>query len=287
MARKRIGELLVERGAITPEQLEEGLAHHKQARVRLGVALIQKGFLSEEQLIQALGQALNIPQVDLKATQPEWSAIHMLRARFCEQHDLFPFALVPGQPRKQLLVALSDPLNVAALEEIEFTTGLKVAPRLATLSQVRAAILRYYHKVNPDDAAEGTATVIHSRAGGGTITLQKDSAPPVIQATEEDVIVGELVEAEPKATGDLLDDLFAPAPKSSRPPPLQPRPPKGKKTPVDLLRQDLDYLFGKRDEQDSIEQLEKKFWTLLTLMESKGLISREEFARALEARGED
>ena len=54
MARKRIGELLVERALINAAQLEEGLAHHRQTRVRLGVALIQKGFITEDQLANAL-----------------------------------------------------------------------------------------------------------------------------------------------------------------------------------------------------------------------------------------
>src|SRR5205823_1215578 len=86
MARKRIGELLLERKVITVPQLEEGLALHRQTRQRLGVALIQKGFVTEEQLVQVLSEALSIGTVDLKATTAEWSAIHMLRARFCESN---------------------------------------------------------------------------------------------------------------------------------------------------------------------------------------------------------
>src|SRR5262245_18826762 len=64
MARKRIGELLLERKAITPQQLEQGLAHHRKTRQRLGVALIQLGFLTESALAQVLSAALNIPAID-------------------------------------------------------------------------------------------------------------------------------------------------------------------------------------------------------------------------------
>jgi len=287
MARKRIGELLVERGLITPAQLEEGLSHQRQSRQRLGVALIQKGVLTEEQLANTLAEALGIPLVDLKGVQPEWSAIHMLRAQFCEQHDLFPFAMTapatggsgekakPGarpQPRKQLLVAMSDPLNVPAIEEIEFTTGLKVAPRMAPLSAVRGAILRYYHKVNPDQPVEDTVQVMHSKAGGGSVTLSKEGPP------EEDVIEGELVEAEPAAV-DPLEDLFAAAqPRAA----AAPKTGAAKAGPVDHLRSDLNYLFGDKEAPDPAERLELKFWTLLKLMADKGLITREEFAKALE-----
>src|SRR6476469_6381926 len=158
MARKRLGELLLERGIISVNQLEEGLASHRQNRQRLGVTLIQKGFLSEDQLAKALSEALSIPLVDLKAAAVDWSAVHMLRARFCEQHDLFPFGLETTKGRKQLVVAMADPLNLPGIEEIEFTTGLKVTPKLSPLSQVRAAILRYYHKVQPGD--EGKCEVV-------------------------------------------------------------------------------------------------------------------------------
>lgn len=298
MARKRIGELLVERALITPAQLEEGLAHQRQTRQRLGVALIQKGFLSEEQLAHALADALGIPLVDLKATQPEWSAIHMLRAQFCEQHDLFPFAMTaagsggsgekakPGgkaQPRKQLLVAMSDPLNVPAIEEIEFTTGLKVAPRLAPLSAVRGAIARYYHKVNPDQAVGDTVMVIHSKAGGGSVSLSREGTA----APDEDIIEGELLEGVEPVPADDLDDLFSAATpgKAPAPPVLAPAAAK-RSTPVDHLRSDLDYLFGSKEAPDPVERLELKFWTLLRLMADKGLITREEFAKAL-AEAED
>src|SRR5258708_29377352 len=109
MARKRIGELLLERGAITREQLEEGLAFHRQTRQRLGVALIQKGFLREAQLVAVLSDALGIPAVELRTVQPDWAAIHLLRPAFCEAHDLFPYALEVLRGRKNLLVAISDP----------------------------------------------------------------------------------------------------------------------------------------------------------------------------------
>lgn len=283
MARKRIGELLVERALITPAQLEEGLAHQRQTRQRLGVALIQKGFLSEDQLAHALADALGIPLVDLKVTQPEWSAIHMLRAQFCEQHDLFPFAMTApasgkAQPRKLLLVAMSDPLNVPAIEEIEFTTGLKVAPRMAPLSSVRGAIARYYHKVNPDQALGDTVMVIHSKAGGGSVSLSREGA------AEEDIIEGELLEGVEPVPADDLDDLFSAAtPGQSPAPPVLTPATARRSTPVDHLRSDLDYLFGSKEAPDPVERLELKFWTLLRLMADKGLITREEFAKALAA----
>ncbi|HYV46389.1 MAG TPA: hypothetical protein VFA20_16080 [Myxococcaceae bacterium] len=267
MSRKRIGELLLEREAITPEQLEEGLAHHRKTRQRLGVALIQLGFLTESELAQVLSQALNIPAIDLEVIQPEWGAIHMLRSRFCESHDLFPYAMEGGKAgRKQLLVAMSDPMNVPALEEIEFSTGLKVSPRIATLSAVRRAIMRWYHKVNPDSAQLDAQTM--SVIQKGEVVLQ-------VPGGDDEVVQGEPLGAEDPvptdrtALADMIKERESKAKAS------------GKATRASLAA-DLDFLFGEQDDANPVEALERKFWALMRLMAKKGLISKDEFSAELD-----
>src|SRR5687767_3956784 len=116
MARKRIGELLLERRAISLAQLEAALAQQRHTRQRLGALLVAQGAISEDTLAGVLAQGLGLPLVDLRALQPEWAAVHLLRSRFCEQHDLFPYGLEVVRGRKSLLVAMSDPLNVPAVE---------------------------------------------------------------------------------------------------------------------------------------------------------------------------
>lgn len=250
MARKRLGELLVERGAITREQLEAGLVAQKQTRQRLGITLVQQGLLSESQLAQGLAESLGLPTVDLARAQVDWSAVHMLRARFCEQHELFPFAIEgKGTQKKRLVVALSDPLNDAALQEIEFTTGLKVAACVATHSQIREAVLRYYHKVAPGP------TSAPSPGQGGTVRLKP--APPA--EPFEPVIMGEEI--------------------VSRPNPLPgPSAPSGRRS---AMSKDLEFLFGSTAEDDQLEKFEKKFWALMRVLARKGLVSREEFLKEL------
>jgi hypothetical protein len=272
MAKKRIGELLLERGAITGKQLEEGLSFHRQTGQRLGVALIQKGFLTEERLAKALSEALGVPEVDLKSTPPDWSALHMLRARFCESNDLFPYALqTPRGGRKQLLVAMSDPLNLPAIEELEFTTGLKVLARVAPLSSIRAAILRHYHKVAPAEADARTMTII--QPGGASRTVDPDTGEEKKPGgDEEEVIVGEEVKETTARTS--LADLMAVREEQRR----QRRKGKGGTG----LAKDLDYLFGVKSEEDTLESLERKFWALMRLMARKGLITKDEFSKELD-----
>lgn len=202
MARKRLGELLLEKGTLTQPQLDACLVAQKQTRERLGVLLVQKGYVTEEVLASALSEALGIPLVSLEQAA-DWSAVHMLRPRFCEQNDLFPWALDRSSDRKQLLVAMADPLNTPAIQEIEFTTGLTVGVRMATLSAIRAAILRYYHKGQGEP--------------GRPLPPRKPGAVRVVQAPSNDepgsdIVVGEEI-APPhrKALKDDLEFLFGPA----------------------------------------------------------------------------
>ncbi len=272
MARKRIGELLLERGVITQKQLEEGLAHHRQTRQRLGVALIQKGFVTEEQLAKVLSAALGIPEVNLKAVTPDWSAVHLLRARFCESNDLFPYQLENQRGRKQVLVAMSDPLNLPAIEEIEFTTGLKVLPRIAPLSQIRAAILRYYHKVQPAEDVSDGKMVLVARGGGARIV---DTTASGRETQDEEVIVGEEVPPQEVTERTALADLI----KKREQQRAQRR--ASAKSGLEGVAKDLAYLFGAGEESD-IEKLERKFWALMRLMARKGLITKEEFLEELD-----
>jgi hypothetical protein len=250
MARKRIGEFLLERGAITQVQLDAGLAAQKRTRQRLGVTLISQGVLTEVQLAQVLGQALQLGTVDLMQVQVEWAAVHMLRDRFCETHELFPFAIDgKGTKDKKLLVAMSDPLNQPAIEEIEFTTGLAVAPYVSTHSQVRAAILRYYHKAAPAEAA--------ARA-----------KPPEPVPVEEDppMVVGE----EIISASNVIPEGAGTSGKRSS----------------DAVSRDLEFLFGGRaDEETDVEKLERRFWGLLRLLQRKGLLTRDEFLAEVERGG--
>jgi hypothetical protein len=196
MARKRLGELLLEKGALTQPQLDACLTAQKQTHERLGVLLVQKGYVSEELLASALSEALEIPLASFD--QPvDWSAVHMLRPRFCEQNDLFPWGMVRSGNRKQLVVAMADPLNAPAISEIEFTTGLSVSVRLATLSAIRGAILRYYHKGRPPPV---TAAASSTPADDEPMIVvgEEIAAPEPKSAIKEDLafLFGSPVDAE-------------------------------------------------------------------------------------------
>lgn len=266
--RKRLGELLLERNLLTREQLEVGLAHHRATRQRLGVALIQKGLLSEEQLCNVLSHALAIPLVDLKRTTPDWEAVHLLRPRFCESNDLFPFDLEASKGRRQLLVAMADPLNVPALEEIEFTTGHKAVARLAPLSAIRSAILKHYHRVVTDDAPDGKMTLVGPGGRARVVDTETGSHEiPELEKPKREI-------TERTALANLIAEREE-----------QRRAKKAKKAGPSAVAKDLDFLFGdggEGGEGGEVEKLQRKFWALMRLMAKKGLITRAEFLKELE-----
>lgn len=292
MARKRIGELLLEQRAISVAQLEAGLAAHRKSGQRLGATLIAQGAITEATLSSALSQALGMPQVDLAAVTPEWAAVHMLRPRFCEQHDLFPIALESVGGRRQLVVAMSDPLNVPAVEEIEFTTGLKVSVRVAALSAVRGAILRYYHKV-PVAPASGTAAKpapsARARPIAAPAVKPAASTPPPGEPgeDEDEVIVGEELPPGETTQRTSLAELIRTR-EEQRKQKREQAAAKPKPASGGGVLDDLDYLFGQaREDPDRVEELERKFWALMRIMARKGLLSNEEFSRELDDEGED
>jgi hypothetical protein len=290
MARKRIGEILMERGAITPEQLEAGLKAQRQTQQRLGATLVSQGLITEPMLVQALSEALGIPVVDLRTATPDWAAVHLVRARFCEQHEMVPYALESVGGRRQLVVAMTDPLNQSAIEEVEFTTGLKVSPRVAALSGVRAAILRYYHKATPGPAPAAPTSAPPPLSGAARGASQRPAAPATPSrapppADDEEVIVGEEVSAREKTDRTALADLIREREEKQRQKRGQSES-KSRSTGSLGVLDDLEYLIGDlREEPDRVEELERKFWALMRIMARKGLLSKEEFTSELDDEG--
>jgi hypothetical protein len=274
MARKRLGELLLEQGAITSEQLQAGLVLQRQSGNRLGAALVAEGVLTEERLTGALATALGLQVLDLDKLEVEWSALHALRDRFCEANDLFPVSLeANAQGKKQLTVAMADPLNLPAVEEIEFTTGFKVQPRVATLSQVRNAIRRHYLKLPPEEKkapAQRPPRPVSEEVVLTDAIIEELAAPPtkpVPPPARSGPVTGRTELAELiRAREDALR--------------LRARPPSGG-GPKTQVENDLEYLVGEPlhgpDPFEQLERLERRLWALLRVMAKKGLLTREEF----------
>lgn len=149
MAYMRLGDLLISAGVIRPEQLNEALAIQKKTRERLGDVLINNGIITEQQLIEALQMQLGVDFVDLTAV-----SIPLELARFVPRSIAKKYCVVPVKLQKdELYVAMSDPLNFEAQEEIKSASRKQVVPMIATRRAVEQAIATLYGN-------EGTARAI-------------------------------------------------------------------------------------------------------------------------------
>lgn len=204
--KKKFGELLLERGLITPEQLADGLALQRRRGMRLGAALLARGHITESQLIQTLGTALNLRVVEIHATRVSPEAIKMVGDRFARTHELFPFDVRKERGRTVLSVAMSDPLNFRVIDELSFITNAQIEPVLARGSDIDSAILRYY-----GSRAGGTDVFGRDPLGGerrgpkddeGTMTiLRKGGHEEVV-----DTATGEVLSSLKRGRDGLLEN---------------------------------------------------------------------------------
>ncbi len=140
MAYKRLGELLVAAGTITEEELERGLALQKGTKERLGTVLIANNIITEEKLIEALQIQLGIEFVDLTKVNIPTELAHALPKSIATQYQVVPVRTV----KDELHLAMSDPMNFYAIEEVRKAVRKKVVPMVATAGAVERAIQVLY-----------------------------------------------------------------------------------------------------------------------------------------------
>jgi len=145
MAKKRLGEILMEDGLIDQADLEEALQYKEKSGYRLGTALVALRIIAEWQLTQALGKALQLPVVDLNTTTPTQAALRRIPARLAERFDLIPLKLKGKAKNRELIIAMSDPLNRSVLKRMQDVAGCPIRPALAGLSNIQRAIREHYH----------------------------------------------------------------------------------------------------------------------------------------------
>ncbi len=155
MGRKkiRIGDVLIAAGAITEEQLQEALAYQKENGGKLGNVLVELGFISDQILITLLTQQLGIDYISLKGAKIEDSVVHLVPEPMIAKYRVMPVEIDPDNPNI-LKVAMSDPQDLDAIDDISLVTNLQVEPMLANESDINDAIGKYYGSAQAMEAAE-------------------------------------------------------------------------------------------------------------------------------------
>lgn len=144
--KKRLGDMLVEAGVITEEQLLRTLEYQKQLpkKIRIGAALVEKGYTSEESIVEVLKQQLHINSVSLTGVKIPTEILKLVPdVALLKKYAMIPYEL-DEQNTRGLRVAMSDPMDIMAIDDLSIVTGMDIIPVIATNSDIMRAIDKYY-----------------------------------------------------------------------------------------------------------------------------------------------
>jgi len=160
--KKRLGELLVEAGAITKKQLEHALAEQGNNGKRLGETLIYLGYINEQQMLRTLEQQLGVSYVQLSEMEIQAEALSVVPLFLAERYNIMPIRI----DGSRLLLAMNDPTNFYAIDDVRMVSGLEVETVLAEAKDIVASINNNYgvkgrveNAVNRLKNEEVTATI--------------------------------------------------------------------------------------------------------------------------------
>jgi type IV pilus assembly protein PilB len=137
-----LGQILVEQGYILPEQLNLALKEQTATNLRIGETLVKNGWISEKDLAEAISKQANLPFVSLSMFRPMEEAIDAIPENMSRRLEVVPLSI--NENSNKLTVAVSDPFNILALDEIRMITGKDVEIVIATLSDIKRAIETFY-----------------------------------------------------------------------------------------------------------------------------------------------
>ena len=158
----RIGELLLKEKRITPDQLQQALNHQKTKGGKLGYNLVKMGFVKDEEITALLSKQYGVPSINLAQFELDPAVVKLIPPDTAQKYQIVPLS----RSGATLTIAMTDPTNVFAMDDIKFMTGYNVEPVVASETAVVEAIERYYPANNGNgkiaavkDVASGPSTL--------------------------------------------------------------------------------------------------------------------------------
>jgi type IV pilus assembly protein PilB len=177
--KRRLGNILVNAGKITGYQLQEALKSQKALGKKLGEILVDSKIITEEDIIEAIEQQTGIKKVDLNTINFDRKAITLIPQNLCDKYILIPF----GFDNNKIKVALADPLNIFAIDDVAISTGFEIESYISRKKDISKFIGIYYSSQQVNNAAiqlakESTKLIKNSKAMAEDIN-EVNSAPVV------------------------------------------------------------------------------------------------------------
>ncbi|MFN2413887.1 MAG: type II secretion system protein GspE, partial [Pyrinomonadaceae bacterium] len=136
----KLGEILVRENLLTPHQLREALEFQREHGGRLGFNLVKMGLVSDDMITAVLSRQYGVPSVNLELFDIDESVIRLIPREVADKYSVLPLSRVGAT----LTLAMVDPTNVFAMDDIKFMTGLNIEPVVVSEASVQDAISRYY-----------------------------------------------------------------------------------------------------------------------------------------------
>src|SRR4051794_286409 len=179
----RIGELLLKEKRITPEQLQQALNHQKASGGKLGYNLVKMGFVKDEEITALLSKQYGVPSINLAQFEIDPAVIKLIPAETANKYQIIPLSRAGAT----LTIAMTDPTNVFAMDDIKFMTGYNVEPVVASETAVTDAIQKYYSSAALKNGGGGGGGAAASSAQSGPSALEMASRGlEELQASLED-----------------------------------------------------------------------------------------------------
>ena len=167
----KLGEILLKEKLISPDQLKTALDHQKQNGGRLGNSLVQLGYLSDEEITSVLSRQYGVPSINLAYFEVDPGVIKLIPVETARKYQILPLSRVGSS----LTVAMVDPTNVFALDDIKFMTGFNIEPVVASESSISEAIKKHYGAAEDQEAKEIIDEIVNfvDEAGAETLELEE------------------------------------------------------------------------------------------------------------------
>ena len=217
----KLGKLLISANLITDKQLNEALVAIRQSKgaTRLGSTLVKMGYIQEEKLLQFLSQQYRVPAVDLKMYQHiDPAIIKLVPLELVKKHMVLPLRRVGAT----VTVAMLDPTNMLALDDLKFRTNYTIEPVIAAESALIEAIKKYYGAGVAGGAAQAAAAILQAKdytiPDGGAVDELADlgnaDAGPMVDVEDFDKTVGDVLDSVEVAESDqdqgMIGEVEAP-----------------------------------------------------------------------------
>ncbi|HED23562.1 MAG TPA: type II secretion system protein GspE, partial [Firmicutes bacterium] len=175
--RRRLETVLLEKGLLDRSTLEKIAAQQKKSKKRMPELLVEEGLLSEEEILVLLEEELNIPRVEFDNRLIDRKITALIPAELAKRYQVMPAAL----KGEVLILAMTDPLDLAAVDEVSMITGLKIKPAAARESTVKHMIAQYYGLPESSARQAGEGEAVRESEGGGYGEPEAGEGAPVVR----------------------------------------------------------------------------------------------------------